>query len=60
GGVKMNKVVYKVSGLWNETSFVNLFIATNEKEVLSAIILWAQFSGAKVVDLSIEYYSSVH
>ncbi|HEJ9438962.1 hypothetical protein [Proteus mirabilis] len=56
----MNKVVYKVSGLWNETSFVNLFIATNEKEVLSAIILWAQFSGAKVDDLSIEYYSSVH
>lgn len=56
----MNKVVYKVSGLWNETSFVNLFIATNEKEVLSVIILWAQFSGAKVDDLSIEYYSSVH
>nr|WP_282560407.1 MULTISPECIES: hypothetical protein [Providencia] len=56
----MKKSVYKASGLWNEKSFITLFIATSEKDVLSTIAFWANLDGARVDELSIEHFCSVH
>nr|WP_282564817.1 hypothetical protein [Providencia rettgeri] len=54
----MKKSVYKASGLWNQTSFITLFVATSEKDVLSTIAFWVNLGGARVDELSIERYCS--
>ncbi|EFB71996.1 TPA: hypothetical protein ACS7XC_001495 [Providencia alcalifaciens] len=56
----MKKSVYKASGLWDEKSFITLFVASSEKDVLSTIAFWANLNGARVDELSIERYCSVH
>lgn len=56
----MKKSVYKASGLWDEQSFITLFVASSEKDVLSTIVFWANLNGARVDELSIERYCSVH